>query len=207
MPQFPLPTGTGQVVTYQLAAVKPYGMQYKITPETTEKEVNTRTCFQLPGSKEDVVKAQSVFPDIKGFKVRNARVWIQPAARSIFRIWVGTPDSWRCSSPSKGCRVLGQARTCPRTPGRREGHLPARIGAGLPAPFPTPAAVLGRVTAHTNTGVSGWIGQVTAGCSAPASPSLQQDWVTGGVSGGDSELSPSWTLSQTLGKELGSTQD
>lgn len=47
MPQFPLP-GAGQVITYQLAGVKPYGMRYKITPETTEKEVNARKCFQLP---------------------------------------------------------------------------------------------------------------------------------------------------------------
>lgn len=46
--------------------------------------------------------------------------------------------------------MLGQASTCPRTPGRREGHFPTRIGAGLLAPFPTLAAVLGRVAAHTN---------------------------------------------------------
>lgn len=72
---FPLP-GTGEVITYQLAAVKPYGMRYKITPETTEKEVNARKCFQLPGSKEDVVTAQSVFPSMKGFKVRNLRAYI-----------------------------------------------------------------------------------------------------------------------------------
>lgn len=107
MPQFPLPTDTGQVITYQLAAVKPYGMRYKITPETTEKEVNTRKCFQLPGSKEDVVKAQSVFPSIDGFKVRNARAWIRPPAWSIFRFWVGVLGSWRCSSPSQGVQGAG----------------------------------------------------------------------------------------------------
>uniref|UniRef100_A0A803YGX4 Uncharacterized protein n=1 Tax=Meleagris gallopavo TaxID=9103 RepID=A0A803YGX4_MELGA len=61
----------GQVITYQLAGVKPYGMRYKITPETTEKEVNVRKCFQLPGSKEDVVKAQSVFPSLDGFKAQG----------------------------------------------------------------------------------------------------------------------------------------
>lgn len=74
MPQFPFP-GTGQVITYQLAAVKPYGMRYKITPETTEKEVNARKCFQLPGSKENVVTAQSVFPSMSGFKVGQLRAW------------------------------------------------------------------------------------------------------------------------------------
>lgn len=58
--------------------------------------------------------------------------------------------------------MLGQARTRPHTPGRREGHFPTRLRAGLLAPFPTPAAVLGRVTSHTNAGVLAWIGQVSA---------------------------------------------
>ncbi|XP_072741347.1 digestive cysteine proteinase 1-like [Ciconia boyciana] len=90
----------GQVITYQLAAVKPYGMQYKITPETTEKEVNTRKCFQLPGSKEDMVKAQSVFPSIDGFKFlreeyyrgrycavwQNVTRWAQK--KNVYTLWV-----------------------------------------------------------------------------------------------------------------------
>lgn len=58
--------------------------------------------------------------------------------------------------------MLGLARTCPHTPGSREGHFPTRIGAGLLAPFPSPAAVLGRVTSHTNAGISAWFGQVSA---------------------------------------------
>lgn len=70
------------MITYQLAAVKPYGMRYKITPETTEKEVNARKCFQLPGSKEDVVRAQSVLPSLDGFKVSSARSWGQAASCS-----------------------------------------------------------------------------------------------------------------------------
>lgn len=184
MPQFPLPAGTGQVITYQLASVKPYGMRYKITPETTEKEVNTRRCFQLPGSKEDVVKTQSVFPNIDGFKVREP----EPGSDPLLRASSGS--GWRCWAAGdaplcpRGRRVLGQASTCPRTPGRREGHFSTWIGAGLPAPFPTLAAVLGRVAAHTNAGVLGWLGQVAAW-------RLSSLGAAGGVqraSGGDTEL-------------------
>lgn len=162
MPQFPLPADTGQVITYQLAAVKPYGMRYKITPETTEKEVNARKCFQLPGSKEDVVKIQSVFPSPHGFKVREP----EPGSDLLLRASSGS--GWGCRAAGdaplhpRGCRVLGQARTCPHSPGRREGHFPTRIRAGLPAPFPTPAAVLGHAAAHTNASVSERLGQVAA---------------------------------------------
>ncbi|OXB74246.1 UNVERIFIED_CONTAM: hypothetical protein H355_011698 [Colinus virginianus] len=90
----------GQVITYQLAAVKPYGMRYKITPETTEKEVNARKCFQLPGSKDDVVKAQSVFPNLDGFKFlreeyyqgRYCAVWQNitrwEQKKNIYTLWV-----------------------------------------------------------------------------------------------------------------------
>uniref|UniRef100_A0A493T062 Counting factor associated protein D n=1 Tax=Anas platyrhynchos platyrhynchos TaxID=8840 RepID=A0A493T062_ANAPP len=90
----------GQVITYQLAGVKPYGMQYKITPETTEKEVNARKCFQLPGSKEDVVRIQSVFPSLEGFKFlreeyyqgrycavwQNVTLWAQK--KNVYTLWV-----------------------------------------------------------------------------------------------------------------------
>lgn len=58
--------------------------------------------------------------------------------------------------------MLGPARTCPHTPGCREDHFPTRNGAGLLAPFPAPAAVLGRVTSHTNAGISARFGQVSA---------------------------------------------
>ncbi|XP_050788033.1 digestive cysteine proteinase 2-like [Gopherus flavomarginatus] len=58
----------GQVITYQLGSVKPYGTSYKITPETTETEVNVEKCFRLNGTKEKLVKPQSVFPHTRGFK-------------------------------------------------------------------------------------------------------------------------------------------
>lgn len=88
------------MITYQLAGVKPYGMRYKITPETTEKEVNARKCFQLPGSKEDVVKAQSVFPSLDGFKFlreeyyqgRYCAVWQNithwEQKKNVYTLWV-----------------------------------------------------------------------------------------------------------------------
>ncbi|KAF1539987.1 hypothetical protein FQV19_0017622, partial [Eudyptula minor] len=75
-------------------------MRYKITPETTEKEVNARKCFQLPGSKEDVVKIQSVFPSPHGFKFireeyyrgrycavwQNVTRWAQK--KNVYTLWV-----------------------------------------------------------------------------------------------------------------------
>uniref|UniRef100_A0A8C4KM75 Peptidase C1A papain C-terminal domain-containing protein n=1 Tax=Dromaius novaehollandiae TaxID=8790 RepID=A0A8C4KM75_DRONO len=90
----------GQVITYQFGSVKPYGMRYKITPETTEKEVNARKCFQLPGSEEDVVEAQSVFPSMDGFKFvreeyhrgrycavwQNVTRWAQK--KNVYTMWV-----------------------------------------------------------------------------------------------------------------------
>ncbi|KAJ7304260.1 hypothetical protein JRQ81_011800 [Phrynocephalus forsythii] len=58
----------GQVVTLQLGCMEPYGTLFKITPATTEKVVNTKKCFQLNGTKDEHVKPQSVFPDMKGFQ-------------------------------------------------------------------------------------------------------------------------------------------
>ncbi|KAL8220712.1 UNVERIFIED_CONTAM: hypothetical protein K2H54_053090 [Gekko kuhli] len=58
----------GQVVTLQFGCTEPYGTMFKLTPETTEKEVNTKKCFQLNGTKEGRVEPQSVFPNLKGYK-------------------------------------------------------------------------------------------------------------------------------------------
>lgn len=130
MPQFPLP-GAGQVITYQLAGVKPYGMRYKITPETTEKEVNARKCFQLPGSKEDVVKAQSVFPSLDGFKVRGGTCSsLEPtAARRTHRM-----GAVQCTD---ACRALGGLRHIPH-PRAQGGSFPHPHRGRTPHSFPNP---------------------------------------------------------------------
>ncbi|KAG7280469.1 hypothetical protein CRUP_033770 [Coryphaenoides rupestris] len=58
----------GQVSTYQLAGQQPWGVSYKITPETTEEEVNAIKCFQVNGTKEESVSPQATLPDLQGFQ-------------------------------------------------------------------------------------------------------------------------------------------
>ncbi|XP_020668925.3 cathepsin L-like peptidase [Pogona vitticeps] len=59
----------GQVVTYQMETVGPWGANYKITPETTETETNVRKCFRINGTAERPAITQSVFPNLDGFKL------------------------------------------------------------------------------------------------------------------------------------------
>lgn len=61
----------GQVSTYQLGAEQQWGTAYKISPETTEVELNVVKCFQVNGTKDDVVKPQASLPDVQGFQVRG----------------------------------------------------------------------------------------------------------------------------------------
>ncbi|KAM8882923.1 digestive cysteine proteinase 2 [Synchiropus picturatus] len=58
----------GQVSTFQLGAEKPWGAYYKISPETTEVEVNVIKCFQSNGTEEEVAKPQPSLPDVQGFQ-------------------------------------------------------------------------------------------------------------------------------------------
>ena len=60
----------GQVCTYQLATQQPSGVSYKITPETTEEELNVMKCFQVNGTKDEPVSPQGTLPDLQGFQVR-----------------------------------------------------------------------------------------------------------------------------------------
>lgn len=59
----------GQVSTFQLGEASDEGVSYKITPVTTETELNALKCFQVNGTKEDPVLPQAVLPDLKGFEV------------------------------------------------------------------------------------------------------------------------------------------
>lgn len=58
----------GQVSTYQLGTDQQYGTAYKISPETTETELNVMKCFQVNGTKEDPVTPQVSLPEVLGFQ-------------------------------------------------------------------------------------------------------------------------------------------
>ncbi|XP_069479013.1 digestive cysteine proteinase 2-like [Ambystoma mexicanum] len=90
----------GQVVTYQHGFEQPFGINYKISPETTETEVNVRKCFQVNGTNKDPVLPQSVLPNLEGFKpVRQERfrrlpctVWQNVTTwgkkKNVYTLWV-----------------------------------------------------------------------------------------------------------------------
>lgn len=59
----------GQVVTYQFGSIEPFGASFKVTPETTETEVNVRRCFRINGTYRNLIAPQSVFPSLENFKV------------------------------------------------------------------------------------------------------------------------------------------
>lgn len=79
----------GQVVTYQLGSIEPFGASFKVTPETTETEVNVRKCFRINGTDGDLITPQSVFPSLENFKVSPGH---------------GPPG---CGMGQSGCRVSG----------------------------------------------------------------------------------------------------
>lgn len=58
----------GQVSTYQIGAEQQWGVSYKITPETTETELNVMKCFQVNGTKDETVTPQTSLPDVQGFQ-------------------------------------------------------------------------------------------------------------------------------------------
>lgn len=61
------------MVTFQYGAEMLFGALYKITPETTELELNVRKCFRISGSPRKRVYPQSVLPRLDGFKVRPGK--------------------------------------------------------------------------------------------------------------------------------------
>uniref|UniRef100_A0A8D0LC81 Uncharacterized protein n=1 Tax=Sphenodon punctatus TaxID=8508 RepID=A0A8D0LC81_SPHPU len=95
----------GQVVTYQIGTERPWGATYKVTPETTETEVNTRRCFQLNGTSDNCVQPQSVFPSLDGFKPlrqehyrghlcsvwQNVSYW--GSKKNVYTLWVAGSDT------------------------------------------------------------------------------------------------------------------
>lgn len=73
----------GQVSTYQLAGEQPWGVSYKITPETTEEELNAIKCFQVNGTKKESVSPQATLPDLQGFQFLN----MEYHAGSLCEVW------------------------------------------------------------------------------------------------------------------------
>ncbi|XP_028936247.1 digestive cysteine proteinase 2-like isoform X2 [Ornithorhynchus anatinus] len=59
----------GQVVTYQFSHERPFGVGYKVTPETTAAGENVRRCFRVNGTKAHPIRVQSVLPNLEGFQV------------------------------------------------------------------------------------------------------------------------------------------
>ncbi|XP_067399459.1 digestive cysteine proteinase 1-like [Emydura macquarii macquarii] len=92
----------GQVVTFQYGAERPFGALYKVTPETTEVEVNVRKCFRIGGTPGHRVYPQSVFPRLGGFKhVREeyyggqlCTVWQNVSSwgqkKNVYTLWVAS---------------------------------------------------------------------------------------------------------------------
>ncbi|KAL4629415.1 digestive cysteine proteinase 1-like [Arapaima gigas] len=93
----------GQVSTYQLGQEKPWGLSYKITPETTETEVNVMKCFQLNGTKQEPVVPQGAVPNVDGFQFirkeyfagRLCEVWqnvtVEGHKKNTYTLWVTRP--------------------------------------------------------------------------------------------------------------------
>nr|XP_006115573.1 digestive cysteine proteinase 1-like [Pelodiscus sinensis] len=92
----------GQVITYQLGSLKPFGASFKVTPETTETQVNVRKCFRVNGTAGDLISPQSVFPTLDGFKpVREesyngqlCAVWQNVSywgrKKNVYTLWVAS---------------------------------------------------------------------------------------------------------------------
>lgn len=66
----------GQVSTYQLGNENPWGASYKITPETTEIELNVMKCFQVNGTKDEVVTPQGSLPDTQDFQYLRTEYYL-----------------------------------------------------------------------------------------------------------------------------------
>jgi C1A family cysteine protease len=56
------------VQTLQLSGMGDYGSSLKIAPVTTDTVLNSKTCLQVNGSKEEKIMPQSILPDLTGFK-------------------------------------------------------------------------------------------------------------------------------------------
>lgn len=65
----------GMVKTYQLAYEGDYGTSLKIAPVTNHVSLNEHTCFQVNGTKSNVVDVQSILPDVKAFSLAGTETF------------------------------------------------------------------------------------------------------------------------------------
>lgn len=101
----------GQVSTFQLAAEQQFGTAYKVSPETTETELNVMKCFQVNGTKDDAVKPQPSLPDILGFQFLRmeyyggslCEVWQNVTTvgnkKNSYTLWVTRSESGADATP------------------------------------------------------------------------------------------------------------
>ncbi|XP_038822665.1 digestive cysteine proteinase 1 [Salvelinus namaycush] len=94
----------GQVSTYQMGMELPWGSSYKITPETTEVELNIMKCFQVNGTKEEPVTPQGSLPNLQGFMFLRmeyyggvlCEVWqnvtVVGHKKNTYTLWVTRPE-------------------------------------------------------------------------------------------------------------------
>lgn len=103
----------GQVSTFQIGTDFDNGALYKITPVTTETELNVMKCFQLNGTKEGPVLPQKALPDLQGFQFEKieyyagvlCEVWTNITVvgnkKNTYRLWVIRPEG--NDSPATPC--------------------------------------------------------------------------------------------------------
>uniref|UniRef100_A0A8D0HFX8 Counting factor associated protein D n=1 Tax=Sphenodon punctatus TaxID=8508 RepID=A0A8D0HFX8_SPHPU len=110
----------GQVVTYQFAFMEPFGASFKVTPETTETEMNVRKCFRVNGTASDPISPQSVFPSLNGFEVSPWKVEhykgqlctvLQSVSswgrkKNIYTLWVASSDTGPVHYEMRGFNTL-----------------------------------------------------------------------------------------------------
>ncbi|XP_034017029.1 digestive cysteine proteinase 1-like [Thalassophryne amazonica] len=109
----------GQVSTYQLAADQVYGTSYKISPETTEEELNVIKCFQVNGTKNNPIKPQGSLPDVQGFQFLNmeyfrgslCEVWQNVTTvgykKNTYTLWVAHSQQGAASATPVHYEMMG----------------------------------------------------------------------------------------------------
>ena len=100
--------------TIQRADEKPYGVNYRMCPETTETQMNVRRCFAVNGSEAAPTAIQPVLPDLSDFEVlkyfSHAVLLVYPLYsivinRHWFKCFLTGPS--KCYPPGPSCSTGG----------------------------------------------------------------------------------------------------